>query len=306
MSLLSRFAAVCGLVAATVVSHVAFVRPWMTTWGASQEERARAWPGDDLLADAPHVTTRAITIHAATQEVWPWIAQIGQDRSGWYSYRLLENLAGCDMPRVHRLVPEFQARAAGDKVWMYPPGKAGGGGHALVARVDAGRALVMAMPAFGVPDASRFRQTTYSAILEPIDAGSTRLIMRSRSAAPSGWMQAGLALLLEPIVFVMERKMMITIGELAEGRDPPEFPDLVQAGLWLAFGILAAAALVRMMFARVWFEPFMVMVLTAAFLAIAMLRQPDPFFTAALYVAAGTTGLVIQRSRRQSSTSARH
>src|ERR1039458_5747528 len=45
------------------------------------------FPGDDLFPVYTSEATHAITIHASPQQVWPWLMQIGQDRSGLYSYR---------------------------------------------------------------------------------------------------------------------------------------------------------------------------------------------------------------------------
>jgi hypothetical protein len=36
----------------------------------------------------------AVTIKAPVEEVWPWLAQLGQDRGGFYSYEWLETSPG--------------------------------------------------------------------------------------------------------------------------------------------------------------------------------------------------------------------
>lgn len=64
-------------------------------------------PGDELVEDPGIQTTRALTIDAAVRDVWPWLAQIGQDRGGFYSYEWLENLAGCRMRNAWRIHPEW-------------------------------------------------------------------------------------------------------------------------------------------------------------------------------------------------------
>ena len=48
-------------------------------------------PAHDLQA------TRAITINSPKSHVWPWVAQLGQNRGGFYTYDWLENLVGCDI-----------------------------------------------------------------------------------------------------------------------------------------------------------------------------------------------------------------
>src|SRR4051812_27774531 len=72
------------------------VRPWYTDWGATDDEVRRPLPGDDLIP-APHplsLRTKAITIDAPVDLVWPWLMQLGQERGGWYSYEWFENLLG--------------------------------------------------------------------------------------------------------------------------------------------------------------------------------------------------------------------
>src|SRR6266545_8171756 len=65
--------------------------------GATKEERDATLDGDDLIPNPDLTATRAIGVHAAADQVWPWIAQLGQGRGGFYSYDALENLAGCDI-----------------------------------------------------------------------------------------------------------------------------------------------------------------------------------------------------------------
>ena len=66
---------------------------WGTRWGSAPDERARAMPGDEYLRGGPRVRlamTRAITIKAPPERVWPWIAQLGRG-AGWYSVDWLDN-----------------------------------------------------------------------------------------------------------------------------------------------------------------------------------------------------------------------
>jgi hypothetical protein len=75
----------------------ALVRRRLLTRGAGSEERVAHLPSDDLVTPADLAATRAISVRAPAAAVWPWIAQMGQDRGGLYSYDALENLLGCDM-----------------------------------------------------------------------------------------------------------------------------------------------------------------------------------------------------------------
>jgi hypothetical protein len=274
------------------------VRPWFSTWGATPQESFAVYPGDEISPGADTVTTRAITIRAPATDVWPWVAQVGQDRAGWYSYRLLENIVGSEMPRLDTVVPEFQDRRQGDKVWMYPPRRAGGVGHALLARVEPPRAFVMRTATMGLAPTAGALGNSWSAILEPIDDHTTRLIMRSRGTDAPGWMSRAFGrLVFDPIHFAMERKMMTTIAALAEGRRPAEAPDLLQAALWLAFGILAVAAFVQVVCSADWMSPLFVLVASAVALPVSLFLQPHPAVTAILYAAAGGLPEIWQKAR---------
>src|SRR3712207_8025462 len=62
------------------------IRPWQLRWGATDEEVEHPMPGDEIVKDPTFNATRAVTIRARPEEIWPWIVQIGMTRAGWYSY----------------------------------------------------------------------------------------------------------------------------------------------------------------------------------------------------------------------------
>src|SRR5215208_6310443 len=125
-----RAVALAAVLTLILAAFFVIVRPWYLQWGATEEETRMPLPGDDIVVNAAAQTTRAITIDAGAERVWPWVAQIGQDRGGFYSFDLLENLVGCRMPVTDVLRPERQTWNVGDKLWMYPPDKASGLGFA--------------------------------------------------------------------------------------------------------------------------------------------------------------------------------
>ena len=79
-------------VGALAGASVTVVRPRQLTWGATPEEVSRQLPGDDLVQRPTFNATRAISIAAPPEAVWPWLVQVGTTRAGWYSYDLLDNL----------------------------------------------------------------------------------------------------------------------------------------------------------------------------------------------------------------------
>jgi hypothetical protein len=93
-------------------------RPWHSRWGATDEEVELEMPGDDRVKQPTFNVTRAITIHARPEEIWPWMIQIGFGRAGFYSYDLLDNLG---KPSADRIIPELQHIEVG--TWIPMSGK---------------------------------------------------------------------------------------------------------------------------------------------------------------------------------------
>ena len=67
-------------------AYTRLVRPWLLNWGAFDDEKVRPLPGDHIVPNPQSITTRGITIYAGVEQVWPWLAQLGQGRGGFYSF----------------------------------------------------------------------------------------------------------------------------------------------------------------------------------------------------------------------------
>ena len=118
-SLLVRLFSIIGLFAGVLVVYVFGLRPLLLRRGATPEELARAMPGDGLVVNPTFCATRAITIRGRPEDIWPWIAQMGYNRAGFYGYDLIENLGSRRGIRsADRILPELQRPAAGDRVYM--------------------------------------------------------------------------------------------------------------------------------------------------------------------------------------------
>jgi hypothetical protein len=95
------------------------LRPWHRTWGATPEEVAAAMPGDHLLPRAQYRCTRAITVGATPDEIWPWLVQVGVGRAGWYADDLLDNFAH---PSAREILPDLQDIHVGQSLpWVPHP-----------------------------------------------------------------------------------------------------------------------------------------------------------------------------------------
>ncbi|HXJ91019.1 MAG TPA: hypothetical protein VMS18_29695 [Candidatus Binatia bacterium] len=209
---------VIGLTIPALVYHLG-LREWCLHWGTTSAEAHRALPGDELFPAYTGEATHAITIHAAPEKIWPWLMQIGQDRSGFYSYTFLENAFGCDMPKVERLVPDWKPRTRGEAVWFCDPKRYNGEGKMIPAVVETDRSFAMIMPADWkrVERGGPAREGMWSFTLQSAEGGNTRLIARLRNGPPPtlGALMMG-RLFWEPAHFVMEQKMLRTIRDLAE------------------------------------------------------------------------------------------
>jgi hypothetical protein len=216
-----------GLFSIVLIAGLWELKRWAGRWGMLPEELARAWPGDELSPHPTSVTTRGISIAAPADAVWAWLIQLGQDRSGFYSYTWLENLFRCAMPRVERIVPEWQQRAVGDIVWLARRERYHGKARQKVVRIDRGLVLSLASPA----DWGRLvrHETsaggTWTFILMPAAGQTTRLIVRSRGPeAPTMLGRLFWLMVFEPAHFIMERKMMLRIKQLAEANRAGAIP----------------------------------------------------------------------------------
>jgi len=208
-----RAAAAGTAVIGSAAAYFLVVRPWQLRWGATDEERGATLDGDDLITNPDLVATRAITVHALADQVWPWIAQLGQGRGGFYSYDALENLVGCDIHSADRVVPEWQDLKVGDQVKLAPEVGVG------VTVVEPGRALVLrgGVPMGAAPPPYDF---TWAFVLREQPDGTTRLLVRERYAYTQRWAP----FLVEPVAvvaFVMSQRMLRGIRDRAEWAGRP-------------------------------------------------------------------------------------
>ena len=248
----TRAATLAACFSGLLLAFFLVARPWYLTWGADEELRTAPLPGDNLLWLGTPRETRAVLIHAPARQVWSWVAQIGQDRAGFYSYEILENLAGCQMKNLDDLIPALQQWHEGDKLWMYPPDRAGGIGQAPLARYDPGHALVFytRRPGTALTDQP---DGTWAFVVEPVDGETSRLIMRGRGRGSLGLLGAGFEKgVFEPIHFAMERKMMEGIKMRAEDRPVSKTRDDIQVSLWVLTFALFLASGILVVEGRAW------------------------------------------------------
>jgi hypothetical protein len=185
------------------------LRGWRRRWGSTEEERALRLPGDELVTEPEWTYNHAISINAPRSAVWPWLVQLGQGRGGFYSYEGLENLVGCRMRNLAEIRSELQELRVGETIVLH--GRSGFGPKVVCLQPE--RALVL-----GGPPTEKGSQATWGFYLLDGPGGSTRLLERGRGVAGEGLPEKlGFGpYLMDPIGFVMSKKMLRTIKRLAE------------------------------------------------------------------------------------------
>ena len=183
-------------------------RPLWASIRATADERARALPGDERIPRAIDTLTHGVTIRRAPRGVWPWLVQMGAgSRGGWYSYDWLDNGR---QPSAARIVPELQHPAIGT-IFPALPGVIEG---FTVLAIEHERALTLGwLTPEGTP------QVTWTFVLEKMEPGVTRLLVRVRGGP--GYRFHGLPLPLTKVViriahFIMQRKQLLGITDRAE------------------------------------------------------------------------------------------
>lgn len=180
-----------------VIVYILIIRPWHLQWGATTEEVNRPMPGDSLISDASLNTTRAITIIAPPEKIWPWIIQMGPGRGGWYSYDFLDNGG---RPSADHIIPEWQINLKpGDSLGI------GNGPKFYIMQVKPNSYLVLGP------------KISWTIALYPQPDGTTRLVERVR--AHYYWQSfsgAMFAIFMDIGDFIMMRKMLLTLKERVE------------------------------------------------------------------------------------------
>lgn len=147
--------------------YVLVVRPRAARWGATDEEAGRALPGDGVVPGRTYVATRAITINAPPEDVWPWIVQMGSGRAGWYALDVFDNSG---VPSAEEIVPELQELRVGDLIPMGVGKEVG----PRVLEMEPARRMLWATD----------DEFSWEWVLEPRSDGQTRLISRIRERYP--------------------------------------------------------------------------------------------------------------------------
>lgn len=179
-------------------------RKWHRHWGSTKDEIGGSLPGDALLPNAQFRSTRAITIDAPPDAVWPWLVQVGCGRAGFYSNDLLDNLG---RPSAKTIVDDLQHLEVGQWIPMSPSSTPTDKTALRVDSFEVGSWMLWTKP-----------DSTWSWRLTPTASGGTRLVARIH--AVYDWSHPPMAILgfvlMEFGDFAMMRRMLRGIKTRAE------------------------------------------------------------------------------------------
>ena len=211
-----------------------FLRKARAHWGVSRNEASRYFVGDELVPEPTWGWTHGITINRSMADVWPWVAQIGQSKAGFYSYQWLENLAGCDILNADTIHPDWTKLQIGDEFYLHPKAP-----PLYVVDADPGCYFLVSSknpdPAFKPIHVEADLEgvvVSWLFSLEPLGEDRCRLISRYRvKHGPNWkqWLQFG-PWTTESVGFVMDRGMLLGIKKRAEKFVLPYRPRAVVVG----------------------------------------------------------------------------
>ena len=191
-----------------------FRRKSRAVWGVGEESASRGYPGDSLIPRPSWSWTHGVEIEASAKDVWPWVAQLGADRAGFYSYQWLENLAACRIQNAETVHPLWEIDS-GDPLVLHPKLPP----FRVVAK-ERERYFIAHVPLDG--DARRkgmpWVEASWLFQVEPIGPNRCRLVSRYRVHLSGEWRNR-IAFgpgLLEPIGSVMDREMLLGVKRRAE------------------------------------------------------------------------------------------
>lgn len=187
---------------ALIGAYLLVVRPWHLTWGATDEEVRRPMLGDGIHASPSFNATRAVTVKAGPEHIWPWLVQMGYGRAGFYSYDRIDNNG---TPSAEHIIPEYQALKVGDRIPM------AANAFAEVRELDPHHSMLWVFQEEG-----QWENATWAWGLYEDDTHRTRLVSRLRVSYK--WARPSIVpmLLMDAVELVMMRKCLLGIKRRAE------------------------------------------------------------------------------------------
>ncbi len=152
---------------AVTAAYYLFLRPQLLKWGTRLGESQRRLPGDDIIPLPNEMMTHAANIDAPPEAVWPWLAQMGRERTGYYSIDLIDNQGIPSVSYLRQDIPNPEVGMEMD-----------GGLHIM--ELEPNRKLLFGGFSLPKPPSITY-DLTMLYLLERKQDGSTRLLIRRRA-----------------------------------------------------------------------------------------------------------------------------
>ncbi len=283
-SRMARSFSVLAVMVILITVYLFFIRPSQLRWGATTDEMKRSMPGDDLVANPNFVATRAITIRGRPEDIWPWIAQMGFDRAGYYGYDLIENIGSKTGIRSSKsIVPDLQHPKTGD---VLPISKVA---HLTFGQIEPSQFLIWQSEA--VPHDGAFTWALY-----PFDESHTRLVSRIRLRYHFASGALMLDLFTEFADHVAVPKILAGVRDRVEGRVPESLAgEATEIAIWLLAFAEFAISIVLVFRWRQWWRAWALALSAGSLLMFALYAHASMWIGAALGCGIGV--LMLQLSR---------
>lgn len=281
-----RLLAVMALPCLLAAIYLLTIRPSQLHWGAAAEEVSRAMPGDELVP-APHFcATRGVTIHGTPQQIWPWLAQMGYRRAGFYGYDLIENLGSeTGIRSATTILANLQHPKPGDTLPISVVASMTFGS------IQPGSYLIWRGKA-SIPSDGSFVWALY-----PVDQSHTRLVSRARLRYH--WTEPGLLLLdlfTEFADHVAVPRILLGIKAHVEGaRLQSLAEEAVEIAVWLLVMAELTAAMVLVVLWQRWGRAWLLGLASGLLLLFVLYARAPVWIDATMALAA--MGTLIQLLR---------
>lgn len=234
------------------------------TYGANAEEIHLLLPGDEILPNSPINWRHAITIHAAPEEVWTWIIQMGDKRAAFYSYQFIERMVD-PTPGLYFNADRVHAE------WQNPEKGASIISTALyISDYEPGRYLLASAPR----DDPNAMGWTWLWHIAPTPSGGTRLNVHMHIQPVAGPSNPLLDHFIGLGAFIMERNMMSGLKVRAEGGGEPAWIEGAEIAIWMLALLAGFAAAGRYIFSQRWQAPLVIALSAVVMLFVFTFLQP--------------------------------
>lgn len=262
-----------------------FLKPIITTWGASEEEVSMSMAGDDKRLTI--TSTRAILINSSISDVWKWLIQLGADRGGFYSYEFIEKALGYETRTQNSIKPKFKEIAVGDLV------RGSSDEKSSIIPYNFRVLYVKPEETFVLDKWGTF-------LLEAVNSRQTRLIIRSQEVENSNpWLKTANYIAV-PLHFIMERRMLMGIkarveaGEniqLSQSDDILWFSGIVLSGFLICFFVFLGRGIIQAIIIPT--------VFSSLWLFALLLFNPTPLYSIGLLLVMCVAILRVMQTRQK-------